>query len=130
MSYTPNEWKTGDVVTADKLNKLESGIVSNGTFRVNFILDTTGGGTSGTGTSNKTIAEIQQAWENGMNVIGVADVNGLGVIILSLTTVMSGFGVGFSTFTEGMIVSVSILKIEQSENEICRWNINSLPTGE
>ena len=26
MSYTPTEWATGDVVTADKLNKIEEGI--------------------------------------------------------------------------------------------------------
>lgn len=28
MSYTPTEWKTGDVITADKLNNMESGIVN------------------------------------------------------------------------------------------------------
>ena len=26
MSYTPTEWQTGDIVTADKLNKLETGV--------------------------------------------------------------------------------------------------------
>lgn len=26
MSYTPTEWKTGDVITAEKLNKAEQGI--------------------------------------------------------------------------------------------------------
>ena len=30
MSYTPTEWKTGDIVTADKLNKLENGVASAG----------------------------------------------------------------------------------------------------
>ena len=25
MAYTPNEWETGDVITADKLNQLEAG---------------------------------------------------------------------------------------------------------
>jgi len=28
MSYTPTEWATGDVITADKLNNMESGIAS------------------------------------------------------------------------------------------------------
>lgn len=27
MAYTPTEWKTGDVITADKLNNMEGGIV-------------------------------------------------------------------------------------------------------
>lgn len=30
MSYTPTEWATGDVVTAEKLNKIENGIASAG----------------------------------------------------------------------------------------------------
>ena len=28
MSYTPTEWKTGDVITADKLNNIDQGIVN------------------------------------------------------------------------------------------------------
>ena len=30
MSYEPTEWKTGDVVTAAKLNKLENGVANAG----------------------------------------------------------------------------------------------------
>ena len=26
MAYTPTEWQTGDVITAEKLNKLEQGV--------------------------------------------------------------------------------------------------------
>lgn len=26
MSYTPTEWKTGDIITAEKMNKLENGV--------------------------------------------------------------------------------------------------------
>lgn len=29
MSYTPNTWKSGDVVTSAKLNNIESGIVNS-----------------------------------------------------------------------------------------------------
>lgn len=29
MAYTPTEWETGDVITAEKLNKMESGIAAN-----------------------------------------------------------------------------------------------------
>lgn len=37
MSYTPTEWNTGDIVTAEKLNKVESGLstVSNNIVIVN-----------------------------------------------------------------------------------------------
>lgn len=30
MSYTPTNWATGDVITAEKLNKLEQGVASAG----------------------------------------------------------------------------------------------------
>ena len=30
MSYTPTEWKSGDVVTSQKLNKLEEGVANAG----------------------------------------------------------------------------------------------------
>ena len=30
MSYTPTNWQTGDVVTADKLNKIENGVANGG----------------------------------------------------------------------------------------------------
>ena len=30
MSYEPTNWKNGDIVTADKLNKLEQGVASAG----------------------------------------------------------------------------------------------------
>lgn len=31
MAYTPTNWKTGDVITAEKLNKAEHGIETNST---------------------------------------------------------------------------------------------------
>ena len=34
MSYTPTDWKTGDVITADKLNNIEQGIVNAGNVEV------------------------------------------------------------------------------------------------
>ena len=30
MNYTPTEWKSGDVITAEKLNKLENEVASGG----------------------------------------------------------------------------------------------------
>lgn len=26
MAYTPTDWKNGDIITADRLNKLEQGV--------------------------------------------------------------------------------------------------------
>jgi len=30
MAYTPTEWKSGDVITSSKLNKLENGVAASG----------------------------------------------------------------------------------------------------
>ena len=34
MSYTPTEWKNGDTITAEKLNKIEEGIADGGVLIV------------------------------------------------------------------------------------------------
>lgn len=34
MSYTPTNWKAGDVVTSAKLNKMEQGIAASGGIRI------------------------------------------------------------------------------------------------
>lgn len=42
MAYTPTEWQTGDVVTAEKLNKIEGGIeeCSSNTSSVSGLVET------------------------------------------------------------------------------------------
>ena len=73
MSYTPTEWNTGDVVTAEKLNKLENGVASSGggilitVVNENFVLD-------------KTARELKSAVESGITVY--AEKNGTcGVLV-------------------------------------------------
>ena len=59
MSYTPTEWKTGDVITAEKLNNMESGIF--GSAKVLFVeLNTE------TGAIDKTWNEINSAIASGV----------------------------------------------------------------
>lgn len=51
MSYTPTEWNSGDIITAEKLNKLEDGVAdandvnvgSNNVLKIDMNLSTTGG---------------------------------------------------------------------------------------
>lgn len=37
MSYTPTNWQTGDTITAEKLNNMESGIAESGVYTVNIV---------------------------------------------------------------------------------------------
>ena len=65
MAYTPTEWVTGDVITAEKLNKMEDGIESA----------SSGGGGGGlivnfsNNTPDKTTAEIAAAASAGQIVV-------------------------------------------------------------
>ena len=73
MSYTPNTWQTGDTVTAEKLNNIESGIVNNDIFIIH--LAPTAQDMSGT--MDETPAEITAAVSAGKRIYGeVAGLNG------------------------------------------------------
>ena len=63
MAYTPTTWKSGDVVTSTKLNKLETAAAP---FVVTFTVDWSG--EDPTATADKTFAEIEAAWNAGMVV--------------------------------------------------------------
>ena len=58
MSYTPTEWKSGDVVTSAKLNTLEQGVAAS---TGNGILVANGTWEEGVCTLDKTWAEIASA---------------------------------------------------------------------
>lgn len=57
MAYEPTNWKSGDVVTSAKLNKMETGVTAATPYIVNMIFD------EATEKSylNKTAAEIAEA---------------------------------------------------------------------
>lgn len=67
MSYTPTSWNNGDIITAEKLNKLENGVASGGDnlFEVFFEYDYDTHKFS----SNKTAREICKAIIDGKTII-------------------------------------------------------------
>ena len=74
MSYQPTNWKNGDVITADKLNHMEDGIVDgsdgNSVFNVSKIYDEQIGAI----VFDKTWQEIYDASKNGALVVVLNDV--------------------------------------------------------
>ena len=66
MSYTPTTWKSGDVVTSEKLNKIEQGITN-----ANIIINGTFNEQTGLITLDKTWQEIFDA--NGGVIIHIDD---------------------------------------------------------
>ena len=67
MSYTKQNWNTGDVITAQKLNHIEDGIANNGLFVVTLTED------NGSYSCDKTNEEIYNAWLSGANVVAIGD---------------------------------------------------------
>jgi hypothetical protein len=82
MTYVPTEWRTGDIVTADKLNHAEQGIAdahSGGGGGVYVVsADNT------TMTLDKKWLEIENAFKAGKNVLfhAYADPSGQGILII------------------------------------------------
>lgn len=67
MPYSATTWETGDVITAEKLNNIEAGIIAgqNGTIVYDFTctLDTSDG--TFTVTTDVTVEEVVNAMESG-----------------------------------------------------------------
>jgi hypothetical protein len=66
MSYTPTEWQTGDTITAEKLNNMEQGIEN---ASKSFIVTLTPTAQDFSGTMDKTVAEINAAYEAGKDIL-------------------------------------------------------------
>lgn len=66
MSYTPTTWKSGDVVTSAKLNKLEGGVAA---ANDEFVITCTPTAQDLSGTVDKTNAEIFAAYQAGKKIV-------------------------------------------------------------
>lgn len=66
MSYTPNTWQDGDTITAAKLNNMESGI---GNALDPFVVTCTPAAEDFSGAMDKTVAEIDAAYNAGRTVL-------------------------------------------------------------
>ena len=66
MAYTPTNWQTGDTITAEKLNKMESGIES---ANAPFVVTLTPTALDYSGEMDKTVAEINAAYLAGRKVV-------------------------------------------------------------
>ena len=67
MAYTPTDWQTGDVVTAEKLNKLENGVAGGGSG--NLIATLTYNSADAYYTLDKSWRDIKNALDAGGIVI-------------------------------------------------------------
>ena len=97
--YEPTNWKTGDVVTSAKLNKLEQGVANSG---VVVHITITQEGNTITYTLDKTYRQIKDALESGVLPIILEDGgNGLyrvsGVTYFGFNASQNVYGVGVNS---------------------------------
>ena len=116
MSYTPTNWQNGDVITAEKLNKLENGVANagggaNGGLVLDITLDFDALPVSGIGES---YSDIETRAENGEFLfIRMFDSEGVEFDLLYLSGVHSG--VTFAN-SDGIFTLYS---------DTCEWNLTS-----
>ena len=67
MSYTPTNWQTGDTVTAEKLNKMESGIAAAAADP--FVITCTPTAQDFSGVMDKTPLEIREAYDSNKKIV-------------------------------------------------------------
>lgn len=67
MAYTPTEWKSGDVITAEKLNKLEEGVASagDGSSDSNEFIINVSSDSQYNVVMDKTFDEVEAAYNSG-----------------------------------------------------------------
>lgn len=95
MSYDPTNWKTGDVVTSAKLNKLEQGVAAgSGVLVVHSNYDET----SGTEVLDKTAFEIFSASSDGKVVISAFNSGGQMIVTSFLSYVSANPVTGWAAF--------------------------------
>lgn len=116
MAYEPTVWKSGDVVTSAKLNKIEQGI-ANAILKVNITIDEQ----TGVATLDKTWQEILDA-----NYAVIASPNesneGFGFIMVTSIYTMPKVGggtdyavLGITFSTEGSVIPLPPLTTDSAD---------------
>lgn len=77
MAYTPTEWQSGDIVTSEKLNKIENGIAGAGGGGGGevFMVGGTYNEETGYFTMDKTWSEINEAITAGMHCLLIINIH-------------------------------------------------------
>ena len=118
MSYTPTEWKTGDVITSSGLNKMEEGIAaaSSGGGGVLEIHATMVNPT--TFTSDTLYSEVQSAWDANYKIRLIVEMGGDIGFELDAVGYSAGGGWCFVAMDSGMLTCMQIYHSEDPTSTI------------
>lgn len=103
MAYTKNTWRTGDIVSSQKLNHMEDGIANSENV---FIVGGVSLGENGIeGTLDKTWQEIHDAMLSKICVVVITDGNSIAQKLIDDASV--GLEGEYNVFVEGTQLSTS-----------------------
>jgi hypothetical protein len=119
MSYTPTNWQTGDTITAEKLNNMESGIENGQTLVVTITQN------GGVYVADKTFSEITSAWSAGKIVI--ADASAVGSIGVLYLTKVNASSVLFSS-ARGADIYTIMMSSGGTVSPSYKFNLYSKPS--
>ena len=106
MSYTPTNWQTGDTVTAEKLNNMESGIEA---AKSSFIIQLTPTAQDFSGVMDKTGDEIYAAYQAGRIIEGHIGALGTHFVFTAFSETNDGQSV------DGVYASAFVLYSEETD---------------
>ena len=138
MAYEPTQWRSGDTITSERLNKMENGIANKGNDFFNLpivTLDYTNETNCTSPIELKTLAEIKkfegvpvivQIFYNGYGGVK-AEKFGLGRVQLKMTDPTSS--TGFFVITNIIDVPVNTIDISDLEQGLQNYNITLTSYG-
>lgn len=109
MSYTPTNWATGDTITAEKLNKMESGIEN---ANAPFVVTLTPTALDYSGEMDKTVAEINAAYVSGRKIVYKVTTNETQFIYADVTMVYFNNSYAYPSFNAFIIDDGNDLLLE------------------
>ena len=112
MSYTPTDWKTGDVITADKLNNMEQGIVDSEMLLITATNVASQSTPQTTPTLDKTFLEIADAIKAGkVPLLKMVTQSGFVYFAKNVSVIYSGddvLGVVFNLLTTALVMDGTV----------------------
>lgn len=124
MSYEKHTWETGETITAEKLNNIENGIENNNFEIVVFSQDREN---ANTWTADKTLEELQTAYEAGRHIVAaLRSNNGSGSTLFPVVTIPLFINGVFGLWADS---GVTMSDVGEKNIELSQSMIQYLPSG-
>lgn len=112
MAYEPTQWRSGDTITSERLNKMEQGIAGSGDVYVLHTTQTVTPAETEGGEETVTFSSVELR-EDGLPILLIVD----NMISLDGTTTYASVA-GLTSYTNEIFTYSSDLKVNRSTGEV------------